>query len=232
MAGEISQAMRDRVRARLGDKGATNTSWSDAALFRFLNHGFQVLVAKKLPDAAVPYLTDVDEVTLIDGRKSYALPTDFLRARRLEYKGLPAKRWPIHDLRALRRNVNYNPSETDPYFYIWNNNVYFENPVTQAGAEVYHLWYVRRPVAISATVDPELPRPFFEPVETFAVSRALEAISGPDEPGQAAMAEAKRQMALFDELCYVMASRFRPGRPYDGTPNDPDLKALREAIGS
>lgn len=226
-AGDVSKTMLSRVRARLGDKAGT--IWPDADLYAFLNDGFRAM-AVVLPDAALHELTYVDAQTLSAGVSNYDLPTDFLRPRILYYKDIYAKRWPIRDLRALRENSGYSPSETEPFYYVWSGDIYFEFTVTQGDTEKYDLWYVKRPVTIDTDTDPELSRQYFIAVETYAVSRALEAISGPDEAGQVAAAEAKRQMALFDELCYVMASRFRGDVPFDGTPNDADLRTLREAI--
>jgi len=227
-AGDISKTMLSRVRARLGDK-AGNT-WSSSTLYAFLNDGFRAL-AQEVPDGALFHLTRIDSQALVGAQSNYDLPTSYLRPRIVKYKTLYAKRWPIRDLQALRTNTAYTPSETEPYWYIWDNDLHFVvGTVTQGNGEKYELWYLKQPVTISASVDPELPRQYFLPVETYAVSRALESISGPDETGQGAAAEAKRQMALFHELCFVMALRFRTDVPYDGTPNDPDLRALREAV--
>ena len=210
-AGDISKGMLAVVRARIGDLAGTIRS--DAEIYGFLNTGFRLL-AQELNDAAIPYLTKVQSASLTGAQNAYNLPADFLRERIVKYKGLFARRWRLSETEALRTHAFIVKSETEPYYRIWNKELYFEvGTVSQVNGDTYELWYIKIPTAISAAADPELPKQYFDVVEDLAVSLCME----PGRQVEAArffLLEHQRKVDLIDV-------RFDGGEPFDDLLRDP-----------
>lgn len=216
-AGDNAKIIKATLRARLGDRDGSR--WSDAELYVYLNEAFMEL-ALALPDNALPHLTSVDSDTLVAGRNNYDLPSDFLRARLVKYKDIVAKHWPAQEREALRADSLLVPSETNPFWYIEDGDIYFEvSAVTQSGAETYELWYIKQPTTISDTADPDLPAHYWDLVETYAFSRCMEPERNFD------MAELMRKH--FDEECFLTALRHATPEAFEGVAFDPDLDTLK-----
>ena len=217
--GDISKALLATTRARLGDRDPIGGIWSDAEIYAFLNEGFAEM-ALCLPDGALPQLTKVQSAALVGAQSNYDLPADFLRARLVKYKDIVARHWPALHKEALRADALIVPSETNPFWYLEDNDLYFEvSSVTQAGAEKYELWYIKRPTAISTSVDPELHVSSFDIVQTYAHSRCMEP--------QKAFDMAKLMRAHFDEENYLVALRHQTPEAFEGIAYDPDPEAMR-----
>jgi hypothetical protein len=204
------------VRARVADLAGAH--WTDAELYAFLNAGFLEL-AHSLPDAALVGLTEATTGALVGAQNEYDLPSDFLRERLVLYKGKVAVRWMVRETGALISDslIAGAISEANPFYRIWDNDVIFKvGTVTQAGAEVYEVRYIREPTTISSTVDPDLSSAYFNPVEDYAVALCLA------EAGQAGAGAVQR--AHFDEFCQLVTAQYsNPDFVYDGIPKDPLL---------
>ena len=219
--GDTSKEMLARVRLRLGDRAGT-TWTSDTTLYAFLNEGFMAL-AQNVADAALYNLKKVQSAALVGGTAYYDLPTDFLRPRIVKYKDIVSIFWPVEEIQALIDNPLYTVSESNPFFYIWDGDLYFEvGSVTQGGSDTYELWYIKTPTTISASADPDLGQPFYQPVEDFAVSRALEAAQ--EYELSAVM------MAHFYEATGLINERYKSSGAFSGIPNDPRSEAVREVL--
>lgn len=219
MAGEISKEILAGTRARIGDRAGE--VWSDADLYAFLNEGFME-IAMHLPDGAMPQLTMVTETLLVAGTSYYDLPTTFLRARAVWYKGLWAKHWPALEKDALRDDALLVPSETNPFWWLENNDLYVSvgaSGPTQAGSEKVALWYMKQPTTISDSADPELHESLFDVVQTYAHARCMEP--------QREFDIARLLRSHFDEEAYLVALRYRTPRAFEGIALDPDPDALK-----
>jgi len=216
-AGDISDAILAVTRARLGDRNGD--IWSDAEIFAFLNEAFMEM-ALNLPDGALPQLTKVESDTLVGGTANYDLPSDFLRARLVKYKGIVAKHWPALEKEALRDDALLVPSETNPFWYLENDDLYFEvGAVTQSNGDTYELWYIMQPTTISTDVDPELHESVFDIVQTYAVARCMEP--------QRDFDMAKLMRAHFDEECYLTGLRHLTPSAFEGIAYDPDPESMK-----
>lgn len=205
------------VRARLGDPG--KTTWKDAALYAYLTEA-QRHLANELCDAGLWPLCARATITIIAEQTNYDLPADFLRERLVKYKTRFARRWSLADEDSLRDNPQTAPSETNPFYYVWNGDLQFPRITpTQAGGETIDLWYLAAPGPISAVSEPILPKPYFNTMETWAVARALEQ----NEQFEVADVE----MAHVVEETILYNSRYSGKPAYDGVPNDPRLEVLR-----
>lgn len=215
--GDNSKDILATVRARLGDR--SGAIWSDAELYAFINEGFMEL-AHVLPDNALPHLTKVQSAALVAGTSYYDLPSDFLRARLVKYKTIVARHWPAQEKEALRDDAIIVPAETNPFWYIEDNGLYFSvGAVTQTGAEKYELWYIKVPTTISATADPDLPEHYWDVVETYAAGRAME----PEK--QLDMVKLFR--AHFDEEVWLTGLRHATPEEFEGVAFDPVLDTLK-----
>ena len=157
---------------------------------------------------------------LLSSSTSYTFPTDFLRERLVKYKGIEARRWTLDEIDALRANPQTKPSESNPFYYIWEGKICFEvDSVTQANGDEYEIWYVKQPTDIGDSADPDLPEQFHNPLEDFAVARCLEQATGDWEASEV-------QMAHFLEQCMLVNSRYSGKPAFDGIPSDPRLEVL------
>ena len=209
--GDTSKALLSSLRYRLGDPASL--LYSDATLYRALNWGYME-AANSLPDAALYQLFALDAVALVASTSYYALPGDYLRERVLVYKDLPAKRWDISEVGTLGLGTLAEPSEDHPLYYVWAGRLYFPFVVTQAGGETYDLYYVKQPVTISDSADPELGPEFDDIVEQYAASTVLQ--REPDT--QAHSAAVLEQLRI---LVDTIGQRYFPGGPYEGLARDP-----------
>jgi len=219
MAGEISKEILAGTRARIGDR--SGEIWSDADLYAFLNEAFME-VAMHLPDGALPQLTMVTETSLVAAQNNYDLPATFMRARAVYYKGLWAKHWPSSEKDALRDDALLVPSETNPFWWLENNDLYVSVGVagpTQTGTEKVALWYIKQPTVISDSADPELHESLFDVVQTYAHARCMEP--------QQEFDVAQLMRSHFDEEAYLVALRWQTPRAFEGISYDLAPDALK-----
>lgn len=205
------------VRARLNDPGKVN--WGDSTLYVYLAEA-QRHLANYLCDAALWPLFAVQATTIVAAQTNYALPTDFLRERSVLYKSVYAVRWTLAEEDALRDNPQTTPTESLPYYYLWDGDVWFPRIVpTQAGAQTVTLRYLKTTGVLNGSTEPVLPLVYHNTMETFAVGRALQRAKAYDE--------AKIEMAHVLEEIFLINSRYSGKPAYDGVPNDPRLQVLK-----
>jgi len=155
-AGDISDGLRDRVRAYIGQ--ASQSGILAADIFKFLNRGQHNLV-RRLNDNAMPELLAIASGTLTNSR--VALPADFVRERFLDIGAteIRATRWDITELDALDDNTLFVPSLSDPFYYIWYDvtDVALRLQVdvnSAASTAAYKLHYVKQPTDMTTDADP------------------------------------------------------------------------------
>lgn len=157
-AGDVSKALRDRVRAYLGQVSQEGILSAD--IYKFLNRAQHNLV-RRLNDNAMPEMLEVVSGTLTNSR--VALPSDFVRERFVEFgaSDIRARRWNISELDALDNNTLTVPSSTNPYYYIWYDatdaalrlQMEVGSPTSSGG---YKFHYVKQPTDMSDSADPIL----------------------------------------------------------------------------
>ncbi len=211
MAGETTQALRDKVRERLGK--ASEYGFTDDALYSYLTEAQRAIIAM-LPDAALPGATATATGNLTASEA--ALPSDFWRER-LVLVGddeIEAKPWSVAEADLL----NYlTPSATNPYYFIfYSATAGGVRLIVQQGdpssTAAYKVLYVKVPPALSDTVDPVLSSAYHEAMVDFAVMRCREA--------RTEWAEADRLLTQFQRCMAAVASRYVPGLEHDIRPGD------------
>lgn len=155
--GDVSKALRDRVRAYLGQVSQEGILSVD--IYKFLNRAQHNLV-RRLNDNAMPEMLEVVSGNLTASRA--ALPSDFVRERFVEFgaSDIRAERWNISELDALDNNTFTVPSTTNPYYYIWydasDKALRLQMDVGASSTGAYKLHYVKQPTDMSDAADPIL----------------------------------------------------------------------------
>lgn len=222
-AGDVSEALLARVRSRINEPSAGE--WEDSEIYSSLTRGQVDLVSNQLADGALAGVRKIMSDDLVATQSAYDLPTDFLRARYVLYKDIGARHWLKRFIAALGEgtaagNVHVAPSETNPFYYFHADQLVFAvGAVTQADSEKYKLFYIRSPVDITASVDPEIATYLHGLLVEFAVSRCREQ--------SRAFEEAADTMAEYMELCSLVNSRYRGTIGYDGPGGDPSVTFQR-----
>jgi len=157
-AGDITDALVDRVRNRIGEPSKQGVL--DEEIHAYLSFA-QRDIAMRLNEAAIPELTPVTSGSLSSSRAT--LPSDLQRIRVLQVgtNGYPARRWPVVWRDALSNNSLVNPSAEEPYYWLWYNttaaavvlNVEIDDATSTAD---YDLHYVETPADVDTDTDPQL----------------------------------------------------------------------------
>jgi len=220
MAGATSQELLARVRSLIGEP--SQETWHDEEIYSALTAAQLDLITVRLGDGALFEMSEIDEELLVAGTNVYDLPSDFVRERMVEYKGIYSKRHPARYLKALGEgtataNAHYTPSETNPFWRIHAGQVVHSvGTVTQANGDAFNLWYISSPAAdISSTADPELGTQLQNLLVWFAVSRCME------QSGEPEIAAA--MMAYYKQCCSLINKRYHDEMPADRIPGDPTL---------
>ena len=208
-AGDISDALVSSFRLRIGDPGSL--LFTDAQCFAALNLAYLQL-AKELADPPLYALFAVQTTALGAGIVAYALPTDLLRERLVEYKGIPARRWPLDQSGLVESSSLAAATEADPAYFIWGGNVNLLNACTGGGNLVVS--YLKRPTTITTNVDPEMGREFDEMVEMYAQQTLRQ--SSP-----ITQAHARAIVARLQTLTGIINQRYQGGASFDDDPRDP-----------
>jgi len=214
-AGDITKAMRDRVRATLGEYSQQGVG--DAEIYLHMNRaGYDV--GWRLADAAIPEMTKRATGSMTSNQ--ITLPSDFWRER-VVYIGsalVMAKWWPISQLDALygiqgSTSTVHVPSATEPYAYIWpaaESAAVKINVLGPAATATYELYYQIKPTDMSASVDPVYSTTTCDAIVMFTVARFREQAKN--------FPESERVFRQYREKCMVTNSRFAPGKRYEGAP--------------
>ena len=214
MAGEITEALRDRVRSRLGQ--VSKQGLLAEHIYSHMNRG-QSDMAWRLNDGAMLELTKQASGNLSSSRVS--LPADFLRERivMVGATDIVARRPNISELDALDDNTLFVPSATNPFYYIWHNETADEvmllvDVSDAASTLAYKLNYVAKPTDVSESVDPDFATNLHNLIVDFAVMRGRQMAKD--------YAEAKRVWNDYQDQIRIINSRFEPGRRHEGVPGD------------
>jgi len=214
-AGDVSDALVDRVRAHVGQPSQNGILTVD--IFKFLNLAQSNLV-RRLNDNAMPELCAIASGTLTASR--VGLPSDFMRERFVEVgaSNIRARQWDISELDALDNNTLTVPSTTNPYYFIWYNatdaalRLQVELNVP-ASTSAYKLHYVKQPADMTTSVDPVLGVEKHGLLVEFALWLAWHQIGEAEE--------AERHWALYVEGINRVNARHRfGGRRNEGKPGD------------
>ena len=197
------------VRARIGEPSQQGVQNSE--IIGYLNEA-QFDLCAQLNDAALYALLEEQVGTLTLDALPYALPADFMRARVLKYKAIVAQRWPIIALDALTNDALHVPSESKPFYYLWDSQLWIEAGTKTAGS--YYLHYYRLPVDMADTTSssPSLPLELDGLLIAFAVSRCRES------KGDAGESEQLWQEYL--SRCEIINSRYNGALPVDSVAGD------------
>lgn len=214
-AGDITDDMVATIRHRLGDPGGLQ--WDDSELLINLNEALRML-ADYLKDGALFALTEVKEQALTTAVNSYALPTDFLRERRVVYIAVPAVKWDLDRLQALSSNAHYTPAATEPYYLLWDAKIeLLVGGVVQGGTDSVDIWYIKQPTTVTTSVDPEVGRQYRNVLEDMVVEAALSQGEMPfSEQAQVMHEIALRQLGQIN-------SHWGAVPPHGGFANDPEV---------
>lgn len=216
MAGEITQALRDRVRSRIGE--ASKQGILDQEIYDFLNMAQRDL-ALRLHDAAIEELTQIATGTLTNSR--VALPSGLVRERLVKVgaNDIPAKRWDVSQLDAVANNVMQQPSLADPYYFIWYNATDAAVRLclevgNASSSDPYDVYYAKMPTKITAAVDPDYNEEWHDLIVDMAVALC-----------RMAKAEAEEYQRMRNEYLRKTAeanSRYLATEigPYEGEPGD------------
>jgi hypothetical protein len=171
----------------------------------------QLELCAALNDAALWALGEVQTAALTLDELPYALPADFLRERHVQYKTIAAMRAQVHELSAyLGYDAMRTPSETNPFYYLWNNALYLLAGTKTAGN--YSLYYFKTPAALTTSTNPALGKEYDDLLEIWAVMRIAESL------GDTGLAEELWQE--FGGRVAIINSRATAARPYDTVPGD------------
>jgi len=218
-AGDVSKTLLARVRSRINEPSAGE--WADSEIYANLSRGQMDLVANQLCDGALEGLREIAEGTLTASQNPYDLPTDFLRARVVYYKGIWARRWEKRYIAALGEgtataNVHVAPSETVPYYYLHADQIVFAvSAVTQTNGDKYELFYVKSPPDVTTSVDPLISTYLHGLMVDFAVSRCREQSQD--------FGEAEMVMRYYMEMASLLNARYMGTSAYDGPGGDPTV---------
>lgn len=175
-AGDIAKALRDTVRARMGEPSETGLETVD--IYLFLNEAQHNLMWR-LHDGAMPEMSGIATGTLTNSR--VALPADYLREWLVQIGATDevAQLWDVSELDALDNNTLTAPAADNVYYFLWKDptdgalrlNVEMGNP---ASAAAYDIFYMKIAVDMSDSVDPVLTEDKHDLLVDFAVMRCRE----------------------------------------------------------
>jgi len=215
-AGDLSDALRDRVRQRVGQ--SSQSGLLDEDIFAFLNRA-QYDLGWRLHDAAMPELTEVASGSLTASR--VALPTDFWREVTVDIGTGSSRqtcvRWPVTQLDALDNNTLLTPSTSSPYYFIWYQATdgalrLIIDLGNAASTSAYQLRYVKLPTTMTTDVDPLYKSDKYGMIVDFACMMYHQ-MKGND-------AQRARLWQQYIAQIITVNTRYMPGTLHEGKPGD------------
>jgi len=212
--GDVSKALRDRVRQRVGQASQDGLLPED--IYAFLNRA-QYDLGWRLHDAAMPEMTDIASGNLTASR--VALPADFWRERTVDVgaTNVVATRWNITELDALDDNTLLTPSAANPYYYIWEQAAdgatrLLVDVSDAASTLAYRIRYLKNPTDMSDTADPLYKSNKHSMLVEFAVMMYH----------QMKLNDGERGRSWQQYLAQIIAinTRYMPGYLFQGVPGD------------
>lgn len=166
-----------RVRLRIAEPSESMVTDDQIAL---LITECQNELVWRLPDEALWAVTlSATTPTVIDdgGHELAAVAPGFVREILVKYHDAYAKRLEREDIRKVAGLSAIEPSETNPYYTITANIIYFEvggtGPTT---TDNFVIDYIAVPALVEddTPTGPTFPAPFWGPIENFVVARCWE----------------------------------------------------------
>lgn len=182
---KIMQNAIDQTRSYLDESSAAD--WTSPEVNREVNAGYQRIITAVLETFENYYVTSYTAAS-VNGQQEYALPTDFLKMRRVEVNYEPnttgsvrQRAYPM-DIDQVRRDLavtTLGPSILrNPGYYIVGNNIGFIPipTVSSTGTDAIKIWYVQYQSDLSATTDViNIPYPdrFYSSIAKYAAAQLL-----------------------------------------------------------
>jgi hypothetical protein len=165
---DLSELIED-VRSRADED--TAGFWTDTMITRWLN------MANRKVSFLLECLEDTDEQNMTAGTASYALPSDYLKVKRVRADSLPLR--PISMPELDRCETTGSPSTdtrgTPSHFYMWGDLLYlYPTPASSVTSGVKVTYYKRPATLIGTTDEPELPEQFQDLLVLYALHLALQ----------------------------------------------------------
>lgn len=176
------------VQRQFGDESGAQITRSD--IVRWANDAL-VDITRKTECLQVHAETD----TLKDDG-SYDVPFDFIRLRRVTYRGTRLSRVELEELDDLNPTQDTESSSNPFYFYVWGRRIFLYPKPSKAGEGTLDIYYVKMPDELVSDQDvPEIPSHMHEDIVRFCLIRAKE-LNEDDEKAQALMFEYDGRMAF------------------------------------
>lgn len=111
----------------------------------------------------------------LNGTRAYAIPSDVLRIRRVEYNERRISKVSLEELDTVDSYQTSGDASGEPiYYYEWSGNIYFY-PTPSENDKVISVYYLKRPTELSAVSDvPDIPEQFHPDLVRYCLSRAKE----------------------------------------------------------
>lgn len=182
------------VQRQFGDESGAQITRSD--IIRWVNDA-QIDITRKTECLQIHAETDA-----IKNDGSYDVPFDFIRLRRVTYKGKKLSRVDLEELDNIAPEREADSSSGSPaVFYVWGRKLWLHPNPSTGGEGVLDIYYVKMPEEVVSDVDvPEIPSHLHEDIIRFCLIRAKE-LNEDDEKAQALMHEYDGRMAFSrDEI--------------------------------
>lgn len=130
--------------------------WADSVLLSYMNM-VQQDVQQEIVSVYEDHFVTQTTVSIANGTTRYALPTDFLKMRKVEDIQTPTDPVPIEptSLNQVSEYASINVSSNHSLggYYLLGNSLYFENTPTFTAASAIRLHYIKRLANLSAASD-------------------------------------------------------------------------------
>ena len=218
--GDVTAALVAEVRKRIGT--SATLGFSDDLLRLWLTRGQYDLIWRLHTGAILEQTTTVSGVLTAS---KFPLPANFLREAYVKVGGKRARRWNVSERRNLGGSLA-SPSASDPFYYLWHDGSSVKGIVQVADAAStlpYDLFYVMRPLTLSASVDPLLGREYDDLLVYFALASCREQRE-----------EYEEEVALRAQYAWsinLVNSRFMPGPLTESVSGDPVDRTVQGTRG-
>jgi hypothetical protein len=214
MAGDISQALKDRVRSVLGQPSKQGVL--DEHIYLFLNRA-QYDLGWRVAEGAMRCLAQLKSDDM--AASAIALPEDFWREQQV-YVGadvVRAARWPVTQLDALDTVSQFAPAAENPFYYVWDDGEGDVQILVRIGdddsTDPYDLFYIGTPPSLSGSADPVWPSDLCDLLVMYAVYRFRQVAQQWEE--------AERVFRAYVDGVVAVNSRYAPGPLEEGAPGGP-----------
>ena len=176
------------VQRQFGDESGAQITRSD--IVRWVNDA-QVDITRKTECLQVHSETDT-----LKGDGSYDVPFDFIKIRRVSYRGQRLVRTELEHLDNVEPRRDNEPDGSPKFFYVWGRRIFLYPRPSRSGEGKLEIYYVKMPDELVSDLDvPEIPPHMHEDIVRFCLIRAKE-LNEDDEKAQALSFEYDNRMAF------------------------------------